>query len=369
MRLPRRRGQTKELKELQHEQRAYENLFDLVPCYISVQDRDFRIVRANKLFRDNFGEGAGAHCYRVYKGRDEVCSDCPVARTFADGEVHSSEETVTTRTGQQAAVIVQSMPVHDEHGEITAVMEVSTNITEVKRLQHQLALMGLAVAGMAHRIKNILMGLEGGIFVVNTGFELEDQETVNDGWGMVERNVEKISRTVKDLLYCSKLREAGRQPDVSAAEIAREVFELFQPRAEQEGIALKLEIEGAQRGDLDPEGVSKLLTNLTANALDACRFDPAYGDKQHRITLRCTQRPNGDAVLEVEDNGVGIPEDVHHKVFESFFSTKGTEGTGLGLLVVQKVVDEHGGQITFTSEEAKGTRFCAVLPGRGGKRP
>ena len=92
--------------------------------------------------------------------------------------------------------------------------------------------------------------------------------------------------------------------------------------------------------------------------------DPAYGDKEHRITMRCSQSPSGDVVLEVEDNGAGIPEDVHHKVFESFFSTKGTEGTGLGLLVVQKVVNEHGGQITFTSEEGKGTRFRAVLPGR-----
>lgn len=352
-----------ELKELQQERKAYENLFDLVPCYISVQDRKFRVVRTNKLFRDNFGEENGARCYKLYKGRDEVCPDCPVEKTFADGEVHSSEETVTTRTGQRAEVIVQSMPVRDDRGEITAVMEVSTNITEVKRLQSQLALMGLAVAGMAHRVKNILMGLEGGIFVVNTGFELEDQETVDDGWGMVERNVEKISRTVKDLLYCSKLREAEPQPDVSAAEIAREVHELFHTRAAQEGIALELEIDGEHRSALDPEGISKLLTNLTANALDACRFDPAYGDKAHRITLRCAQEENGDTVLEVEDNGVGIHEDVHHKVFESFFSTKGTEGTGLGLLVVQKVVDEHGGQITFTSSEGQGTRFRAVLPG------
>ena len=116
--------------------------------------------------------------------------------------------------------------------------------------------------------------------------------------------------------------------------------------------------------NFDPDGLLKLLTNLAANALDACRFDPAYGDKVHVISLRCLRDRAGNTVFAVEDNGAGIPGDVHHKVFESFFSTKGTEGTGLGLLVVQKVVEEHGGQITFTSAEGRGTRFRAVLPGR-----
>ena len=76
---------------------------------------------------------------------------------------------MVTSDGGQANVVVYSMPIRDQHGEIEAVMEVSANITEVKRLQHQLAMMGLAVAGMAHRIKNILMGLEGGVYIINDG--------------------------------------------------------------------------------------------------------------------------------------------------------------------------------------------------------
>ena len=67
-------------------------------------------------------------------------------------------------------------------------------------------------------------------------------------------------------------------------------------------------------------------------------------------------------MVEVADNGAGIPDDAKEKVFESFFSTKGTEGTGLGLLVVQKVVEEHRGSVSFTSTVGQGTTFRVVFP-------
>ena len=82
----------------------------------------------------------------------------------------------------------------------------------------------------------------------------------------------------------------------------------------------------------------------------------------HVITLRCLRDGDGGTVVEVADNGPGIPQEVQDKIFEDFFSTKGSEGTGLGLLVAQKVVEEHGGTITFDSEEGKGTTFRAVIP-------
>ena len=350
--------------ELDRERRAFQNFFDIVPCTISIQDRSYRIEQTNQLFRDNFGNPVGSCCYEVIKGRDAICPDCPVERTFEDGQVHSSEETAATPEGEATHMIVQSMPVHDDQGNVRAAMRVATDITEVKKLQHRLSLMGLAVAGMAHRIKNILMGLEGGIFVVNTGFEMEEPETVNEGWGMVERNVAKISRTVKDLLYCSKTHEAGFKAGLSPADVMEEVHELYLPRTEKEGIELLLDLpEQRLTGTYDPDGLFKLLTNLVANALDACLFDPSAGEKRHRISMRCSHH-NNDTELEVADNGVGIPDDVHHKVFENFFSTKGTEGTGLGLLVVQKVAEEHGGTVSFTSEKGQGTTFRVVLPAR-----
>ena len=346
-------------RELEEISERYRLLFDIVPCYITLQDHDLRIVDSNTLFRQDFGDRAGEKCYCAYKGKDDICTDCPVLKTFADGEIHSSEETVVTRDGRKAAVMVYSMPVHDENGKTRAVMEVSTNITEVKELQRQLILVGLAVAGMAHRIKNVIMGLEGGIFVVNTGFADNDDATVQRGWGMVQRNTAKISRVARDLLFCSKERAPQLVAGTSPIAIAREVYELFAPRLLAEGIEMRLEVADEDDcGSFDPEAVHSLIANLVANALDACRFDSSA--KKHVVVLRC-RRDNDVSVVEVEDNGPGISKEDSKHVFDGFFSTKGTEGTGLGLLVVQKVAEQHGGGVTFESEPGMGTTFRAVL--------
>ncbi len=355
-------------QELEQTRHNYEELFEIVPCYITVHDRDYKIIESNRLFRQDFGSDHAVHCYRAYKGRDRICPNCPVEKTFADGQVHSSEETVVTREGREAAMIVYSMPIHDEAGEITSVMEVSTNITQVKQLQRQLAMVGLAVTGMAHRIKNVLMGLEGGIFVVNTGFEDGDTETLQKGWSMVQRNVGKIAKIARDLLFCSKERLPKLEADVAPGAIAEEVVELFRARAHNDGIELELEVDHGDRGVFDPEAVHNLFANLIANAVDACRFDPDADRNHPRVRVRCTRRPTGETVIAVSDNGAGIPEEESARVFEGFFSSKGTEGTGLGLLVVQKVVDQHDGTITFESREGDGTTFTAVLRSQDAER-
>ncbi len=229
-------------------------------------------------------------------------------------------------------------------------------------------MMGLAVAGMAHRIKNILMGLEGGVYIINDGFESDNKETVAEGWGMVQRNVGKISSVVKDLLYCAKDREPQFVEAAKPAEIIREVYELYRPRTLEQGIELRLEVDDSMTATLDPESVHSLVANLVANAIDGCRFDTT-GDKDHEIIIRCRPGMAETAIIEVSDNGGGIPDGVHDKVFKGFFSTKGTEGTGLGLLVVSKTVEEHGGTISFASREGEGTTFTATLPMRRDLEP
>ncbi len=78
--------------------------------------------------------------------------------------------------------------------------------------------------------------------------------------------------------------------------------------------------------------------------------------------MRCSQNEVGHTVFEVEDDGEGIPEELTQKVFSEFFSSKGTEGTGIGLLVVQKVAEEHGGTVTFESRPGEGTIFVVTIP-------
>jgi PAS domain S-box-containing protein len=346
--------------ELETQRKKYEQLFNVVPCYISIQDRDFTILQTNEMFKRDFGEREGQKCHQSYKGAEQICEDCPVEKTFRDGEVHSSEEVVVTKDGEEANVIVYAAPIRDESGRIDTVMEMSTNITEVKKLQRELILMGQTVAGMAHTIKNLLMGLEGGIFVVSTALEQKDDDLLMEGWDMVHRNVDKVSHMVKDLLYCAKERE-HRFKKVDPAAIAREVYDLFEDKAMTDEIELRLEVEdGIPEAELDPDAVHNLLSNLISNAIDACKFD--FSKQEHWICLRASPQRPDRVVYEVADNGKGIPAEWSTKVFDNFFSTKGDKGTGLGLLVARKVVQEHHGEISFTSEPNEGTTFRVALP-------
>jgi PAS domain S-box-containing protein len=113
----------------------YRQVFEAMPCFLSVQDRNFRIIDANARFRQAFGPFQGRFCYQVYKQRSERCEVCPVARTFRDGERHESEEEVRTLQGETLSVMVRSKPILNAQGEIVAAMEMSTDVTHLKNLQ------------------------------------------------------------------------------------------------------------------------------------------------------------------------------------------------------------------------------------------
>lgn len=349
-------------RELDQTRRDFRQLFTAVPCFICVLDRNHHVVEANTLYREAFDVSDRRLCYEICKNRSAKCVNCMVDQTFEDGEIHSSEETLITRDNRRINVVVHTRPVFNERGEIASVMEVFTDVTEVKKLQRQLALTGRAVAGMAHRVKNILMGLEGGIFIVNEGLENDDRQNIDQGWEMVERNVGLVTGIVKDLLFCAKDREPSFQDEVCPHDIVREVRDLYAARMSDEKIEIRLELSEPHRGTFDPDGIHNLLCNLVANAIDACRFDPCPDKSEHTIVMRCFANGEGSTVFEVEDDGAGIPEDLSHRVFQEFFSSKGTEGTGIGLLVVQKVAEEHGGKVTFDSKPGHGTVFTVAIP-------
>ena len=116
---------------------------------------------------------------------------------------------------------------------------------------------------------------------------------------------------------------------------------------------------------LDPEGIHCCLLNLVGNAFDACMDVERLGGPKE-VIIRTEEDEGGGVEYEVIDTGCGMDEDVKDKIFRSFFSTKGTRGTGLGLMITQKVVREHGGDIKVESEKGKGTGFAIRLPAHPG---
>ncbi len=342
------------------------NLFDRVPVAISIISPDLRVVDANRQFTEEYGEWRGRRCYRVYKGRSERCLRCAALETFADGKIRTRQEEGTYRTGGKSYYLVQMVPIKRRDGEVPFVIEMSTDITLVKQLHREkreaqrLAAVGETVAGIAHGIKNVLMGLEGGLYAVNTGIEQADDERIARGWMMVEENVSRISSFVKEFLEFAKGREAI-VAIVDPNQPVREVAELFEEAAAQTGIRFVVDIqEGIAPAPLDAKGIHSCLANLVSNAIDACAFSERESGHEVRLS---SQEENGTIIYEVADNGQGMDTEVSKKVFSKFFSTKGSDhGTGLGLLTTKKLIHEHGGKISFSTEEGKGSTFRIELP-------
>ena len=128
----------KQQSELNKQRDEYQNLFESVPCLITVQDCSYRLLRYNNEFASRFAPRAGDYCYRAYKNRDQRCVPCPVEKTFKDGLSHQAEESGVNKDGTPSHWIVRTTPIKDENGRIVAAMEISHDITERRQLEIEL---------------------------------------------------------------------------------------------------------------------------------------------------------------------------------------------------------------------------------------
>jgi signal transduction histidine kinase len=222
---------------------------------------------------------------------------------------------------------------------------------------------GQTIAMLSHHIKNILQGIRGGSYVVELGLEQHDEANIRKGWSMVDRNLNKISTMVLDMLTFSKEREPDPVPsDVN--KVVGEVVELVAAKAGEQKVSVEwLPGENIPILAFDPEGIHRAVLNIAGNAVDACE------DREGGIvTVRTEHLPAESLVrITVEDNGVGIPPEDLDRIFTIFVSGKGSRGTGLGLSVSRKILQEHGGNISVSSTVGQGSRFSlefpAVVPG------
>ena len=241
------------------------------------------------------------------------------------------------------------------------------DLREIKRLEHELvkserlAAVGQTVAGLAHGIKNILHGLKGGSYLVDIGINKQDPAKLKKGWEMIKRNVSRTSNLVMDLLSYAKEREPQYEI-CDPSEIAEDVCGLVQDKARENNVAIIKEFDNTiGKISMDPNTVHEVLLNLMSNAVDACLFDENM-DKTWQVRVAISREKDDFIKFEVSDNGAGMDEDVMQKLFTSFFSTKGHRGTGLGLMVSRKLIEEHGGRITVDSQPGLGTTFSFYLP-------
>nr|MBC8204073.1 PAS domain-containing sensor histidine kinase [FCB group bacterium] len=330
-------------RQLKESQERYRTLFEEVPCYISIQDRDLNLIDTNRKFREDFGSFYGSKCYQIYKRRKEQCMPCIVQNCFEDGLLHAHEEVVTSKSGFQKNVLVHTSPIRDAKGDIACVMEMSADITPIRQLQSQLTSIGLLISSISHGLKGLLNGLDGGVYLVNSGLAKNNQERMKKGWDIVLRNVDRIKSMVLDILYYAKDREPNWEK-LSGKKMMNEVQEIIRSKADNLGVSFICEcsVDDDCEFEGDNKAVRTLLVNLLENSLDACRVD----SKKDSHTIKLSLSEYSDYIqFTISDNGIGMDRETREKVFSLFFSSKGGEGTGLGLFISNKIAQSHDGSI------------------------
>ncbi len=222
----------------------------------------------------------------------------------------------------------------------------------------RLAAIGQTIATLSHHIKNILQGIRGGSFLIEEGLKAGDSQVVRRGWAIVDKNQDRISNLVMDMLSFSKERD----PEMIGSdirEVVGDVVELMTTRAADAQVALDWQPgEELPRLRFDPEAMHRAILNVVTNAIDACeKIDGG------RVSVRTQLSPDrAFCEVVVQDNGEGILPEDRAKIFSVFESRKGSRGTGLGLPVSQKILREHGGNITLESAVGVGSTFTLAFP-------
>jgi len=226
----------------------------------------------------------------------------------------------------------------------------------------RMAAIGQPITGIAHNVKNILLLSKGGSHLMDRSLENGSFDTVKESWGIIKRAIGSISNLVEDMLDYSRTSIVEKiEYDVNA--LIRDTCKTFEQELIEKHIEMRLDLDDSLSTFLiDAKGFEKCLLNLLTNSCEAINH------QQGKISISTQLTPEKALVINFRDNGVGIPPDRIHKIFYPFFTTKGLRGTGIGLAMTKKFVDDMGGKITVESTEEEGTTFTITFNPEGCKR-
>ena len=240
-------------------------------------------------------------------------------------------------------------------GAVAASAVVNARLIEEQIRTTRLAAIGQAIAGLTHHIKNILTGLNSSAELIEMGLESNNAELVKKTWPVLRRSTHRISNFVQDLLLYAK----PRKPMLETCQVHRiivDACETMRDLFDRKKINIRIEVSpDVDPIQADPDALYRCLMNLVTNAADA------VPEINGSIVIAAQRTDDGHVEITVADNGPGIPKGIRDTIFEIFFSTKGTHGTGLGLACARKIAQEHGGDIVLMEPE-QGACFRLTLP-------
>ena len=367
-------------KKLSHMHDQYKILFNNNPNPIFIVDTmTLEIIDTNHSVEDDYGysreELIGRPFFEVINSLAIDHSYTPemvnrfkhhTENDFQAGSFPWKELTFQKKNGGHVPVRYSTSFLHKK-GNLVGSAFFFHNLTEIKKLEKELvqserlAAIGQTISGLAHHIKNILIGLKGGRYVMDIGLKNENTVKLKEGWQTIKNNIEKTSDLVQDLLTYSK----ERKPDFVNChpnKIVEDVYNLIKDHAKRQNITIIRQLE-LNIGEviMDPQTIHRSVLNLVSNSIDAC-LEVEDTSRDLTIYLITRSKSSNRICFEVKDNGIGMNEEEKENVFAPFYSTKGFKGTGLGMMVTAKLVEEHKGTIDIESEQGKGSCFTITLP-------
>lgn len=355
-------------REVAQGKREWERTFDAIGDPVALQDVEGKIQRANLAFallcRCPVESLPGRSAAALLYGGGTTPLDDPIAATIRDGQPATAEFDLPHLGGR---FILDVAPRRTADGSIEGLVLIARDVTRQRDLEMQalrsarFAAMGMLASGVAHDFNNLMAA-------ILLRAEMLDR-TVTDSeqkhWiEVIARSARDGATTVQRMLDYARLQgDAGRMR-VDIGELVRQVVDLTRGRwkdeAQARGAEIRIETDLADVSPVmaNPSELREVFTNLVLNAVDAL---PSGG------TLRlATRAVDGRVLVEVSDDGIGIPPENVEKIFSPFFSTKGSRGTGLGLSVSAGILKRHDGDLRVESAPGRGTTFTVDLPAATG---
>jgi two-component system sensor histidine kinase PilS (NtrC family) len=284
----------------------------------------------------------------------------PATRFFPafTGEGRDEAELVNA-AGERRLLGYTVFDLHGRRGERSGTAVIFQDLTELRSMEQaverskRLADLGTVAAGLAHELRNPLASISGCVELLRgaEGLSPEDQRVM----GIVLRETARLDGLLSRFLEFSRPAPLQRVR-TDLAVVAGETLDVFAADPVAAGLRLERALSTA-RVTCDPDQLRQLTWNLLANAAQAIR----EAGKGGGVRVSCAPDRDGGATLEVADDGPGLPPGAAARIFTPFYTTK-PAGTGLGLAVVHRIVDAHGGAIAVDSTPGQGARFTVRLP-------
>jgi len=230
---------------------------------------------------------------------------------------------------------------------------------EKTELQDHLSSLGIMIGSISHGIKGLLTRLDGGVYLMESAYENSEFDEISEGLGILKETVNRIKKMVLDILYSAKERKL-KLKKIDVVEFAADVAEVIEQKIEKSKIKFHRDFgSGDIECEMDAKYIHSALINILDNAVDACLADRKQSS--HKIVFKVDQ-DNRNLIFEIKDSGIGMDLKTREKIFNLFYSSKGSKGTGFGLFIADSIIKQHHGSINLNSAIGKGTHFSIKIP-------